>query len=263
MRAEAVGEGTALAGIVNLVESAQGAKLPIQALADKVTAVFVPTVLALAVLTFALWMVFGPKPALALALVNAVNVLIIACPCAMGLATPAALMTGSGARAQLGILFRRGDALQRLAEITTLAFDKTGTLTQGQPALTKIAPAPGHTENHILALAAAVEQSSEHPLARALVAAAHERGLTLATAKNFAYQPGLGVSASVGENNIAVGSAELMATLGADMAAFAPTEQSETGQDATVFFVAIDGAPAGLFAFADPPRKNPPPPSPR
>jgi Cu+-exporting ATPase len=256
MRAEAVGEGAALAGIVKLVERAQGAKLPIQALADRVTAVFVPAVLALSGLTFALWMVFGPKPALALALVNAVNVLIIACPCAMGLATPAALMTGSGRGAQLGILFRRGDALQRLAEIKTLAFDKTGTLTLGQPALTQIAPAPGRAENDILALAAAVEQNSEHPLARALVAAARERGLALAASENFAYRPGLGVFARLGESKVAVGSAELMASLGADVLRFAETEKNQTGQGASVFYLAIDGAIAGLFAFADPPRQQ-------
>ena len=175
MRAEQVGEGTALAGIIRLVEGAQGGKLPIQALADKVTAIFVPAVLALAALTFALWMFFGPQSALALALVNTVNVLIIACPCAMGLATPAALMTGTGRGAQLGILFRRGDALQKLAGVKTVAFDKTGTLTLGQPHLTALR-AEGFGDDEALALAAAVESRSEHPLARALVEAARARG---------------------------------------------------------------------------------------
>ncbi|PPQ30110.1 copper-translocating P-type ATPase [Rhodoblastus sphagnicola] len=254
MRAEKVGEGTALAGIVRLVESAQGAKLPIQALADKVTAIFVPVVLALSALTFALWMILGPQPALALALVNAVNVLIIACPCAMGLATPAALMTGSGRGAELGILFRRGDALQRLAEIKTLAFDKTGTLTLGKPGLAEIAPASGHAEDDILALAAAVEARSEHPLARALVDAARARGMNLPEVEAFAYQPGLGVSGLVGARKIAVGSAELMAALGADVSNFADVDREQAGRGASVFFIAVDGVTAGLFALADPPR---------
>jgi Cu+-exporting ATPase len=256
MRAEKVGEGTALAGIVRLVESAQGAKLPIQALADRVTAVFVPAVLALAALTFALWMVLGPQPALALALVNAVNVLIIACPCAMGLATPAALMTGSGRGAELGILFRRGDALQRLAEIRTLAFDKTGTLTVGQPALARIAPAPGHAEDEILTLAAAVEARSEHPLARALVAEVFARKLVAREAQDFAYQPGLGVSGLVDGRAVAVGSAELMRAVGADISGLSEAERELAGQGASVFFIAVDGAAAGLFAFADPPRPD-------
>jgi len=254
MRAEKVGEGTALAGIVRLVESAQGAKLPIQALADRVTAVFVPVVLALAALTFTLWMILGPQPSLALALVNAVNVLIIACPCAMGLATPAALMTGSGRGAELGILFRRGDALQRLAEIKTLAFDKTGTLTLGQPALAQIAPASGFADNDIVALAAAVEARSEHPLARALLAAALARGLQVPEVEDFAYEPGLGVSGRVGARKIAVGSVELMQALGADVSALAETERTQAGQGASVFYLAVDGVAAGLFAFADPPR---------
>jgi len=256
MRAEKVGAGTALAGIIKLVEGAQGAKLPIQALADKVTAVFVPTVLAIAALTFALWMVFGPQPALALALVNAVNVLIIACPCAMGLATPAALMTGTGRGAQLGILFRRGDALQKLAGVKTLAFDKTGTLTLGQPQLTAIR-AEGMDDKKALALAAAVEFRSEHPLARALVAAARARGLNLPDIADFAYQPGLGVAAAVGGQKIAVGSGELMAALGAHSPALDAEAQEFLGQG-TCFFLAVDGKAAAVFAFSDPLRPTSP-----
>ncbi len=254
MRAQKIGEGTVLAGIVRMVESAQGAKMPIQALADRVTAIFVPSVLALSALTFVLWMVFGPRPALALALVNAVNVLIIACPCAMGLATPAALMVGSGRGAQLGILFRRGDALQRLAGVKTMAFDKTGTLTLGQPVLVALAPASGFAEEQILRWAASVESRSEHPFARALAAAAKAKNLAADGVEDFAYRPGLGVSGRVLGREIAVGSGELMATLGADAGAFAARAEDLSGQGASCFFIAVDGVCAGLFAFADPPR---------
>ena len=258
MRAEAVGEGTALAAIIRLVESAQGAKMPIQALADRVTAIFVPTVLGLAALTFAIWMIFGPPPALSLALVNAVSVLIIACPCAMGLATPAALMVGTGRGAQLGILFRRGDALQRLAGIKTLAFDKTGTLTLGRPALAFCAAAEGFGENDILRLAGAVEARSEHPLARALVAAAQARGLTLPGVEDFVYRPGLGVSGSVEGRAVAVGSGEFLQDLGADAQAFDAAALHWAGQGASCFFIAVDGRAAGLFALADPLRATAP-----
>jgi len=255
MRAEKVGEGTTLAGIIRLVEGAQGGKLPIQALADKVTAIFVPAVLAISALTFALWMVFGPQPALSLALVNAVNVLIIACPCAMGLATPAALMTGTGRGAQLGILFRRGDALQKLAGIKTLAFDKTGTLTLGQPQLTALR-AEGLGEDEVLALAAAVDSRSEHPLARALVAAAQARGLALPETQDFAYQPGLGVSATVGGKKVAVGSGAFLVALGARSAALESEAEVLAGQGASCFFLAVEGRAAALFAFADPLRPS-------
>ena len=175
-RATKVGGDTVLAGIVRMVESAQGARLPIQALADRVTAVFVPVVLALALATFGLWLWLGPQPALALALVSAVNVLIIACPCAMGLATPAALMTGTGRAAELGVIFRQGDALQTLCGVKTVAFDKTGTLTLGKPVLTQMRAAENFDEARLLALAAAVEAKSEHPLGRALAEAARARG---------------------------------------------------------------------------------------
>ncbi len=253
MRTEKVGAGTALAGIIKLVEGAQGAKLPIQALADKVTAIFVPVVLAIAALTFALWMFLGPQPALALALVNAVSVLIIACPCAMGLATPAALMTGTGRGAQLGILFRRGDALQTLAGVKTLAFDKTGTLTLGQPQLTALR-AEGLPEDEALALAAAVEARSEHPLARALVEAALARGLSMPPVEDFAYQPGLGVSGVVGGKTVAVGSGELMASLSAHSAALEAEAEFLSGQGASCFFLAVDGRAAAVFAVSDPLR---------
>jgi Cu+-exporting ATPase len=254
MRAEKIGADTLLAGIVRMVETAQGARLPIQAMADRVTAVFVPAVLALALLTFALWLGFGPRPALALALVSAVNVLIIACPCAMGLATPAALMTGAGRAAELGVIFRQGDALQSLCGVKTVAFDKTGTLTLGKPALTTIEAAEGFEEAQVLALAAAVEAKSEHPLGRALAEAARTRGLVPAVASDFVYRPGLGVAGAVEGQKIGVGSAELMAALGADASLFEAKAEALAGQGASCFFLSVDGRAAGLFAVADPAR---------
>ena len=253
-RAEKVGGDTLLAGIVKMVESAQGARLPIQALADKVTAIFVPIVLALALATFALWLWLAPSPALALALVGAVNVLIIACPCAMGLATPAALMTGTGRAAELGVIFRQGDALQTLCGVKTVAFDKTGTLTLGKPALTRLVAAEGFDEERLLALAAAVESQSEHPLGRALADAARARGLTLPTVEHFAYAPGLGVSGEIGGQKIGVGSAAFLTSLGADAKPLEVQAEELAGQGASCFFVGVDGKAAGLFAVADPVR---------
>jgi len=254
-QATKVGGDTVLAGIVRMVESAQGARLPIQALADRVTAVFVPVVLALALATFGLWLWLGPQPALALALVSAVNVLIIACPCAMGLATPAALMTGTGRAAELGVIFRQGDALQTLCGVKTVAFDKTGTLTLGKPVLTQMRAAENFDEARLLALAAAVEAKSEHPLGRALAEAARARGLAVADeVKNFAYRPGLGVTGEVGGQTIGVGSADLLAALGANAQMFEAQAESWAGQGASCFFVCVDGRAAGLFAVADPVR---------
>ncbi|MCI4680242.1 heavy metal translocating P-type ATPase [Rhodoblastus acidophilus] len=254
-RATKVGADTFLADVIRMVETAQGARLPIQDLADRVTAVFVPAVLAAALATFAIWLYFGGLSALSLALVSAVNVLIIACPCAMGLATPAALVTGTGRAAELGVIFRQGDALQTLCGVKTVAFDKTGTLTEGRPALTKIVAGEGFEAGRLLALAAAVEARSEHPLGRALVEAARARQVPAAEAvAHFAYQPGLGVTGDVGGARIAVGSAELLAALGASPDIFAKTAEDLAGQGASCFFIAVDGKPAGLFAFTDPPR---------
>lgn len=254
LRATKVGGDTALAGIIRMVETAQGARLPIQALADKVTARFVPAVLALSLLTFGLWLWLAPSPALALALVSAVNVLIIACPCAMGLATPAALMTGTGRAAELGVIFRQGDALQTLCGVKTIAFDKTGTLTEGKPVLTRIVGAEAFDESRLLALAAAVESKSEHPLGRALAEAARERGLTLPAVANFAYRPGLGVAGEIEGKKIGVGSAEFMASLGADAKRLEKQAEDLAGQGASCFFLTVDGEAAGLFAMADPVR---------
>jgi Cu+-exporting ATPase len=253
-RAEKVGGDTVLAGIVRMVETAQGARLPIQALADRVTARFVPVVLALSLATFALWLFFGPQPALALALVGAVNVLIIACPCAMGLATPAALMTGTGRAAELGVIFRQGDALQTLCGVKTVAFDKTGTLTLGKPELTRVIAADGFEESRLLALAAAVESKSEHPLGRALNEAARAENLVLPEVEKFAYRPGLGVSGEIDGQKIGVGSAEFLASLGADATFLEKQAEHLAGQGASCFFVSVDGKAAGLCVMADPPR---------
>lgn len=185
-RAEKVGRDTMLSGIIRMVEEAQGAKLPIQTLVDRVTAWFVPAVIGLAVLTFAVWFFAGPEPQLAHALVAAVAVLIIACPCAMGLAVPVSIVTGSGRAAGLGVLFRKGDALQALRDVKTVVLDKTGTVTKGEPQLTDfILSGPSEAESEILTLVAAVENRSEHPIAAAIVKAAVEQGLTLPEAQDF------------------------------------------------------------------------------
>ena len=255
LRATRVGADTFLADVIRMVETAQGARLPIQDLADRVTARFVPVVLALSLATFALWLAFGGLSALPLALVSAVNVLIIACPCAMGLATPAALVTGTGRAAELGVIFRQGDALQTLCGVRTVAFDKTGTLTLGKPALTGMVPAAGFDEARLLSLAAAVEAQSEHPLGRALVEAARARAAPQAgPVAAFAYRPGLGVTGEVGGAQVAVGSADLLASLGVAADAFAAKAEALAGQGASCFFIAVEGQAAGLFAFSDPPR---------
>ncbi len=261
-RAAKVGADTFLADVIRMVETAQGARLPIQDLADRVTALFVPAVMAAAVATFALWLYFAGLSNLTLALVSAVNVLIIACPCAMGLATPAALVTGTGRAAELGVIFRQGDALQTLCGVKTVAFDKTGTLTEGRPVLTRIVAGEGFAANDLLALAAAVEARSEHPLGRALVEAAKARqaqqGMQsspeVGGVAHFAYQPGLGVTGEVDGRKVAVGSAEFLATLGEAPESLSKAAEELAGQGASCFFVAVDGKPAGLFAFSDPPR---------
>ncbi len=222
-RATAVGGETVLSQIVRMVEQAQGSKLPIQALVDQVTMWFVPAVLAIAALTFGVWLVFGPDPALAFALVNAVAVLIIACPCAMGLATPTSIMVGTGRAAELGVLFRKGEALQTLRNVEVVALDKTGTLTEGRPSLTDLSVVGGEDEAAILALIAAVEAQSEHPIAQAIVTAAKARGLVLPDATGFEAVPGYGATALVDGRQVGVGADRYMARLGIDVAPFAIT----------------------------------------
>jgi Cu+-exporting ATPase len=253
MRATAVGSGTVLAGIIRLVETAQGARLPVQALIDRITAVFVPVVMGLAALTFAIWMAVGPEPRLAFALTTAATVLIIACPCAMGLATPTSIVVAMGRAAKLGVLFRHGAALERLARSRTVAFDKTGTLTQGRPALRAIMPAEGVREDAALALAAALERGSEHPLARALVSAAAARELALPAASQIEALAGRGLSGFVAPHTVLIGSPKLMRerdVAGCDNG-FEARVRALAADGATVFALAVDGRLHALFAVAD------------
>ena len=249
IEAVSVGADTVLSRIIRMVEAAQGGKLPIQALVDKVTLWFVPAVMAVAVLTFAIWLVFGPAPSLPMALVNGVAVLIIACPCAMGLATPVSILVGTGRGAELGVLFRKGEALQALQGVQVVAFDKTGTLTEGKPVLTSFQPADGETKAALLPVLAAVEAQSEHPVARAIVAAAG--GLVLPQVEGFQAKPGHGVSARVGGAEIALGSAREMGKRGVDIAAFEAEAARLADRGESPLYAARDGKAVALLAVAD------------
>jgi cation transport ATPase len=240
-RATVVGEATMLAQIIRMVEAAQGGKLPIQALVDRVTMWFVPAVMALAVLTFAVWLTFGPDPALSFALVNAVAVLIIACPCAMGLATPTSIMVGTGRGAALGVLFRKGEALQALQTVRVVAFDKTGTLTMGKPRLTDLHLAPGFERGPVLAAVAAVEAQSEHPIAHAIAAAAVEEGLTLPEVTGFASLADYGVQAQAGAQRVEVGADRYMEKLDLDVASFAEVATRLADEGKSPLYAAING----------------------
>lgn len=247
-----VGADTVLAQIIRMVEQAQGSKLPIQALVDKVTAVFVPIVMAVAGLTFGIWLLFGPEPALSFALVNAVAVLIIACPCAMGLATPTSIMVGTGRAAEMGVLFRKGDALQRLRDARVVAFDKTGTLTKGRPELTNLVPMPGFTAEQALALAAAVEIRSEHPIAAAIVEAARQRGLAVGASEQFDSIPGFGATAVVQGRKVEIGADRYMRKLGYDISGLLPTTRRLAMDGKSPLYVAVDGEIAAVMAVSDP-----------
>lgn len=251
-RANKVGAETMLAQIVRMVEAAQGSKLPIQASVDKVTAWFVPAVIAAALLTFAAWMLLGPSPALAFALVNAVAVLIIACPCAMGLATPTSIMVGTGKAAELGVLFRKGEALQALRDVKVVAFDKTGTLTIGRPTLTDFQVAGGFAEDDVLALTAAVESRSEHPIAQAIVEAANARALPLHKPQDFESIAGYGAQARVEGRLVQVGADRFMRKLGLDVAPFAAQAERLGAEAKSPLYVAIDDRLAAIVAVADP-----------
>ena len=250
-RATAVGEATMLAQIIRMVEAAQGGKLPIQALVDKITMWFVPVVMGLAALTFAVWLIFGPAPALTLGLVNAVAVLIIACPCAMGLATPTSIMVGTGRGAELGILFRKGEALQALQGVAVVALDKTGTLTEGKPVLTDLTLSPGFARADVLAAVAAAEVRSEHPIARAIVQAAEAEGLTLPAVTGFKSVTGFGVVAEVAGQQVQIGADRYMAQLGFDVALFATGAERLGKEGKTPLYAAIDGRLAAIIAVAD------------
>ena len=252
MRATRVGGETALAQIVELVRRAQGSKAPIQRLADQISAVFVPMVLAVGALTFALWWLLGPEPKLTLALAAFITVVVIACPCAMGLATPTAIMVGTGRGAEAGILVRGGEALETAQRVTTVLFDKTGTLTRGTPTVAELVPATDGDPVALLRLAAAVESGSEHPLASAILLAARERGLAFPGAAQFAAIVGGGAEAIVDGVPVIVGSARLLAERGIDLGPLGATGEAQAGQGRTPVYVARDGVAVGLITIADP-----------
>ena len=252
MRATAVGKQTVLAHIIRLVEEAQGSKAPIQRLADQIAAIFVPTVLGIAALTFVVWFFFGPEPRLTYALVTTVAVLIIACPCALGLATPTAIMVGTGVGAQRGILIRSGEALETLHKVNAILLDKTGTLTVGKPSLTDVVPLNGYDANALLRLAAAAERRSEHPLAEAIVEAAQrQNGHTISEPERFESLTGHGVRALVEGHEVLIGNARLMVTEGISIDDFTAESERLAQEGKTPVFVAIDGRAAGILALAD------------
>ncbi|MRU15608.1 heavy metal translocating P-type ATPase [Roseovarius sp. A21] len=251
-RATRVGRDTTLAQIIRMVEEAQGAKLPIQGLVDKITLWFVPAVLALAVLTVSVWLILGPDPALTLALVAGVSVLIIACPCAMGLATPTSIMVGTGRAAELGVLFRKGDALQQLASVDVVALDKTGTVTEGRPDLTDLELAKGFDRADVLRLVGAVEAQSEHPIAQAITHAAEAEGVILPKVESFESITGYGVRATVSGHDVLVGARRLMEREGIDPAPLSKAEANLSSKGRTALFAAIDGELAALLAVSDP-----------
>jgi Cu+-exporting ATPase len=252
MRVDRTGAETTLAQVVEMVASAQRSRAPIQALADTVSGYFVPAVVIVAVLAFIAWYVFGPAPQLAHALVAAVTVLIIACPCALGLATPISIMVATGRGAQAGVLVRNAAALERLAAVNTLIADKTGTLTEGRPALTGVEAAPGFDSDEVLRFAASLEAGSEHPLAAAILRGAEEKGLKPAKASDFEAVTGQGVKARIDGRLAALGNARLMQGFGIDVAPLAKAADARRQQGETVMFLGVDGKLAGVVAVADP-----------
>ncbi|TIN12719.1 MAG: copper-translocating P-type ATPase, partial [Mesorhizobium sp.] len=252
MRAEKVGAETTLSRIVEMVAKAQRSRAPIQGLADRVSFYFVPAVVLVAIIAFIVWSLFGPEPSLAFAIVSAVSVLIIACPCALGLATPMSIMTATGRGAHAGVLIKEAAALERFASVDTLIVDKTGTLTEGRPRLTDVVAAEGIAENELLALAATLEKGSEHPLAEAIVEGAAERGAKLAGAENFEAITGKGVAGTVSGRKVALGNAAMMADLGVDTAPVSASAEALQAEGKTAMFVAVGGKLAGLVAVADP-----------
>jgi len=254
MRADRVGADTLLARIVRIVGEAQRSRAPVQKLADAVSRVFVPAVVAAAILTFVVWAAVGPAPRLGYALVNAVAVLIIACPCALGLATPMSIMVAAGKGAGVGVLFKNAEAIEVLGKVDTLIVDKTGTLTEGKPRLTDVVAAGASSEADVVRFAAAVERGSEHPLAAAIVAGAAARGIPIETASGFQSLTGKGVTGRLALRRVAVGNPTLMSELGVDVSALAARADELRARGATVMFVAVDGRLAGLLAVADPIR---------
>ena len=256
MEARAVGADTMLARIVRMVAEAQRSRAPIQAVADRVSGWFVPAVVLISIVTFLVWSLVGPEPRMGHALLNAIAVLIIACPCALGLATPMSIMVAAGRGAQAGVLIKNAEALQAFETVDTLVVDKTGTLTEGKPRLTATEPAAGFTASQLLAAAAAVEAQSEHPLAHAIVAAAREQKLVLGKVEDFASHTGLGVSAMVDGLLVVLGNGAQMGRIGVDSSTLETAADTHRKTGAGTLFVAIDGKLAGFLAVADPVRSN-------
>ena len=256
MRAEKVGRDTMLARIVQMVAEAQRSRAPIQRMADRVSAWFVPAVLGIAMIAAIIWATVGPEPRLAHALIVAVSVLIIACPCALGLATPISIMVGVGRGAQLGVLIKNAEALELMEKVDTLVVDKTGTLTEGKPSVTQIVPADGHEPEELLRLAAGVERASEHPLAQAVVAAAERDGVVIPTVTDFDSAAGKGALGTVEGRRVLLGSAAFMSSHGLDTTALADQADRLRGDGATAIFVGVDDRVAGVVAIADPVKET-------
>jgi len=258
MEATRVGTDTTLSQIVEMVANAQRSRAPIQKFADMVAGKFVPAVIGIAVLSFIAWAIWGPAPALSYALVSAVAVLIIACPCALGLATPMSIMTATGRGAQLGVLIKNAEALERFAKVDTLIVDKTGTLTEGKPKLVAVLPESGHDETEILRLAATLEKGSEHPLAEAIVAGAEARNVALGKADDFEAITGKGVKGVVDGKPVALGNARMLEELGLNGGHLVDVANTRRDEGETVMFVVLDGAVAGLVSVADPVKESTP-----
>ncbi len=255
-KAERVGSDTMLSQIVEMVANAQRSRAPIQKLADSVAGLFVPAVIAIAIISFVVWAIWGPDPALAYALVSAVAVLIIACPCALGLATPMSIMTATGRGAQIGVLIKNAEALERFAKVDTLIVDKTGTLTLGKPKLVAVLPEEGHEESDVLRLAASLERGSEHPLAEAIVTGAEEKGIEIADAVAFEALTGKGVKGIVDGQQVALGNAKLVADLGLDGSKLGNIADARRDEGETVMFVVVGATIAGLVSVADPVKET-------
>ena len=258
IEATRIGADTMLSQIVQMVASAQRSRAPIQKYADKVAGMFVPAVIAIAILSFIAWSIWGPAPAMAYGLISAVAVLIIACPCALGLATPMSIMTATGRGAQMGVLIKNAEALERFEKVDTLIVDKTGTLTEGKPKLVAVLPEKGHSEAEILRLAASLERGSEHPLAEAIVRGAEERGVDFAKAEDFEELTGQGVKGRVDDMSVALGNAALIHDMGLDSGALVDIANARRDEGETVMFIVLDGVIAGLVSVADPVKDTTP-----
>jgi len=252
MRAKSIGSKTVLAQIVQMVSQAQRSRAPMQRMADRVAGYFVVTVIGIAILTFFGWGIFGPQPSWVYGLINAVAVLIIACPCALGLATPMSIMVATGKGATQGVLFRDAAAIENLRRVDTLIVDKTGTLTEGKPAFERVVPASGYSENEVLRLAASLDQGSEHPLAEAIVRAARERGLQLEQPQDFDSSSGIGVRGRLAGRGVALGNASLMQEVGVSVSVMARDAEPLRHQGASVMYLSMDGQLAGLLSVSDP-----------